>query len=165
MIEQKIRPCLWFNNEAEDAAKFYTSIFRDSKIGKIAYYGEGAPMPKGTVLTVSFLLEGQEFTALNGGPNFIFSPAISFVVNCQTQDEIDYYWEKLSADPAQEQCGWLKDKFGVSWQIVPEILDELMSAQDQQRSERVMQALLQMKKLVISDLVKAAENQWTSAHT
>jgi predicted 3-demethylubiquinone-9 3-methyltransferase (glyoxalase superfamily) len=157
MKEQKITPCLWFNDNAGEAMKFYTSVFKDSKAGRVSYYGEGAPLPKGTVLTASFELNGQEFMTLNGGPHFTFSPAVSFVINCRTQDEIDDYWEKLSADPAREQCGWLQDKFGVSWQVVPAILDELMSSQDQEKSARVMQALLQMKKLVIADLIKAFE--------
>ncbi len=137
--------------------KFYTSVFMDSKIGKISYYGEGAPLPKGSVLTIIFNLNGQEFMALNGGPQFTFSPAVSFVIKCQTQEEIDYYWEKFSADPANEQCGWLQDKFGVSWQVVPTVLDELMSSQEKEKTARVMQTLMQMKKLVISDLVSAFE--------
>jgi predicted 3-demethylubiquinone-9 3-methyltransferase (glyoxalase superfamily) len=155
MIQQKITPFLWFNDNAEDAVKFYTSVFKDASTEATTYYGSGAPMPAGTVMTISFQLEGQQFVALNGGPAFTFSPAISFVVNCQTQEEIDFYWEKLSADPAQEQCGWLRDKFGLSWQIVPVVLHALLSDQDQEKSARVMQALLQMKKLVIADLVKA----------
>ena len=155
MIQQKITPFLWFNNEAEEAVNFYTSVFKDSKIGNISYYGDGAPLPKGTVLSASFELEGQKFTALNGGPHYTFTPAISFMVSCKTQEEIDYYWEKLSADPAQEQCGWLKDKFGLSWQIVPEKLGELMSSSEQGKSARVMQAFMKMKKLVITDLVNA----------
>lgn len=156
MIQQKITPFLWFNDKAEEAAQFYTSVFKDSGIHTTTYYGEGAPLPKGTVMTIAFRLEGQEFVALNGGPHFTFSPAISFVVNCHDQEEIDYYWEKLSADPAREQCGWLQDKFGLSWQIVPLVLQELLKDQDQEKSGRVMQALMPMKKLVIADLQKAA---------
>src|SRR5687767_8590943 len=125
MIQQKITPFLWFNENAEEAVKFYTSVFKDSKVGPTTYYGDGGPLLEGTVMTIGFQIEGQEFVALNGGPPFTFSPAISFVVNCQTQQEIDFYWEQLSADPAQEQCGWLRDKFGVSWQIVPVVLQEL----------------------------------------
>jgi predicted 3-demethylubiquinone-9 3-methyltransferase (glyoxalase superfamily) len=165
MIQQKITPFLWFNENAEEAVKFYTSVFKDSKVGPTTWYGDGGPLPKGTVMTIGFQIEGQEFVALNGGPPFTFSPAISFVVNCQTQEEIDFYWEQLSADPAQEQCGWLRDKFGVSWQIVPVVLQELLKDQDQEKSARVMQAVFQMKKLVISDLIKASENQWTSIPT
>lgn len=155
MIQQKITPFLWFNGNAEEAVQFYTSVFKDAQTGQVTHYGEGGPLPKGSVLTISFRIEGQEFVALNGGPEFTFSPAISFVVNCRSQEEIDYYWERLSADPAQEQCGWLRDKFGVSWQVVPVMLHELLGDQDQQRAARVMQALMQMKKLVISDLIKA----------
>lgn len=157
MKEQQITPCLWFNNNAEEAIKLYASVFKDSKVREISYYGDGAPLPKGTVLSASFELNGQEFIALNGGPHFTFSPAISFAIKCQTQDEIDYYWEKLSADPAREQCGWLQDKFGVSWQVVPVILSKLMSSQDQEKSARVMQAFMKMKKLVIADLINAFE--------
>lgn len=157
MIQQKITPFLWFREQAEEAVKFYTSVFKNASTGTTTYYGDGGPMPRGTVMTIAFRIEGQEFVALNGGPHFTFSPAVSFVVNCQTQQEIDYYWEKLSADPAQEQCGWLKDKFGVSWQIVPVVLNELLA--DQERSAQVMQAVMQMKKLVIADLVKASGKQ------
>jgi predicted 3-demethylubiquinone-9 3-methyltransferase (glyoxalase superfamily) len=155
MEAQKLTTCLWFNDNAQEAVTFYTSVFKNSKVGKTSYYGEGAPLPKGTVLTADFELNGQAFMALNGGPHFTFSPAISFVINCNTQDEIDYYWEKLSADPAHEQCGWLQDKFGVSWQVVPVILGELMSSQDKEKSARVMKAFMKMKKLVIADLLHA----------
>jgi len=157
MEEQKITPCLWFNDNAEEAVKFYTSVFRNSKVGKVSYYGEGAPLPKGTVLTANFELNGQQFMALNGGPHFTFSPAISFVISCQTQDEIDHYWKEMSADPAREQCGWLQDKFGMSWQVVPAILGKLMSSDDKQKTARMMQTLMKMKKIVIADLVKAYE--------
>ncbi len=149
---QKITACLWFDNQAEEAARFYTSIFKNSRIGEISHYGEGAPLPKGTVLTVRFWLDGQEFLALNGGPVFKFTEAVSFVVNCQTQEEVDTMWDKLSEGGEQVQCGWLKDKYGLSWQIVPTILAKMMSDPDPARSQRVMQALLQMKKLDIRQL-------------
>lgn len=154
MIQQKINPFLWFENNAEAAATFYTSVFRNSEIISKSYYGDGAPMPKGNVLTVYFKIEGQLFVALNGGPQFTFSPAVSFVVNCKTQEEIDYYWKQLSADESKEQCGWLVDKFGLSWQIVPEQLPQLING-DPERSSRVMGSLMRMKKLVIADLEEA----------
>lgn len=152
---QKITPCLWFDNSAEEAANFYTSVFKNSKIGAITRYGEGAPMPAGTVLEVSFTIDGVEFTALNGGPAFTFSEAISFVINCVDQAEVDYLWEKLSAGGEMQQCGWLKDKFGVSWQIVPIVLQTMLQDPDPARSSRVMQAVLQMIKLDINELEKA----------
>lgn len=158
---QKITPFLWFDNRAEEAAKFYTSIFKNSRISKIARYGkEGekvAGRPAGSVMTVEFQLEGQDFVALNGGPHFHFTEAISFVVNCRTQTELDRYWKKLSAGGKKVQCGWLKDKYGVSWQIVPEILGELLSDKDSAKSEPVMRALLKMVKLDIGKLKRAAE--------
>jgi predicted 3-demethylubiquinone-9 3-methyltransferase (glyoxalase superfamily) len=159
MSKQKINPFLWFENQAEEAANFYTSIFKNSKILGVTRYGEGAPGPKGSVMTVSFQIEGQNFVALNGGPHFKFTEAISFVVNCETQQEVDEYWEKLSKGGQEVQCGWLKDKYGLSWQIVPNILNELMQDKDPQRSQRVMQALLQMKKLDIAGLKKAYEGK------
>lgn len=156
---QKIMPCLWFDNEAEEAARFYASIFKNSKIGIITRYGEEAAKasgrPKGTVMTVTFQLDGQEFMALNGGPQFTFSPAISLVVNCQTQNEIDELWEKLSEGGEKVECGWLKDKFGVSWQVVPSVLGQMLQDKDAKKTERVMKALLQMKKLDIEGLRKA----------
>ena len=152
---QKITACLWFDDQAEAAARFYTSIFKNSKMGKISRYGEGAPRPKGSVLTVSFRLDGQEFLALNGGPTFKLSEAVSFIVNCQTQKEVDRMWDKLSEDGQQVQCGWLKDKFGLSWQIVPTILGKLITDRDPAKSSRVMQALMEMKKLDIAALKKA----------
>ena len=156
---QKITPFLWFDHQAEEAVKFYTSIFKNSRIGKIARYGEEAEKiagrPKGSVMTVEFQLEGQEFVALNGGPMFKFTEAISFVVNCETQEEVDYYWEKLSAGGKEVQCGWLKDKFGLSWQIVPTVLGELLSDEDAAKSQRVMQAMLKMVKLDIKKLQDA----------
>lgn len=157
----KITPCLWFDNQAEEAAKFYASIFKKSKIGNITRYGKAGfeihGRPAGTVLTVEFQLEGQEFVALNGGPVFKFNEAISFQVHCKTQEEIDYYWEKLSegGDGKAQQCGWLKDKFGLSWQIVPAVLGEMLQDKDARKSEKVMQALLQMKKIEIKTLKQA----------
>ncbi len=160
---QKITPFLWFDDNAEEAVKFYTSIFKNSKIGKIARYDKAgekvAGRPAGSVMTVEFQLEGQEFVALNGGPHFKFTEAISFVVNCETQEEVDYYWEKLSEEGKEVQCGWLKDKFGVSWQIVPTILGELLSDKDAAKSQRVMQAMLKMVKLDIKKLKQAAKGK------
>ncbi len=162
---QKITPFLWFDQQAEDAVRFYTSIFRNSAIGMITHYGkEGARasgQPPGTAMTVAFKLEGQDFVALNGGPHFTFSAAISFVVGCASQGELDYYWDGLSegGDERAQQCGWLKDKYGVSWQIVPAALGELMSDSDPERSGRVMKALLTMKKIDIEALRRAAEGQ------
>ena len=151
-----IKPCLWFDTQAEEAAKFYVSIFKNSKLGNLSYYGEGAPLPKGTVLTATFYLDGQEFMALNGGPVFKFNEAISFVVTCQTQQEIDDYWKKLIADGGKEvQCGWLKDKYGLSWQIVPAALGEMMKDKDPAKTNRVMSALMQMVKLDIGGLENA----------
>lgn len=152
---QPITPCLWFDDKAEQAARFYTSIVPNSKIGLISHYGASGPRPKGTVMTVAFKLNGQDFMALNGGPDFPFSPAISLVIKCETQDDIDRYWDKLSADKSQEQCGWLKDKFGVSWQIVPAIVERLVSDADPAKAERVMQAIMKMKKLDIAELKRA----------
>jgi predicted 3-demethylubiquinone-9 3-methyltransferase (glyoxalase superfamily) len=158
-IMQKITPHLWFDNNAEEAAKFYTSVFKNSRILDTAHYGESAAevsgRPKGTVMIVTFELEGQTFMALNGGPVFKFSPAISFLVNCETQEEVDDLWEKLSEGGEKEQCGWLKDKFGVSWQIVPNILGEMVQDKDAKKSEKVIKAMLQMKKLDIQGLSKA----------
>ena len=159
---QKITPFLWFDNQAEEAVKFYTSVFKDSKIHKITRYNEesaeAAGKPKGTVMTVEFELEGQEFVALNGGPQFKFSEAVSFVVNCDSQEEVDYYWEKLTeaGDVNAQQCGWLKDKFGLSWQIVPRVMIELLKDSDPDKARRVMKAVLQMKKIDIETLKKAA---------
>jgi predicted 3-demethylubiquinone-9 3-methyltransferase (glyoxalase superfamily) len=160
-ITQKIAACLWFDDQAEAAATFYTSIFKNSKITKVSRYGEAGQeihkRPPGSVMTVAFELDGHAFTALNGGPIFKFNEAISFQVNCETQDEVDYYWEKLSAggDEKAKQCGWLKDKYGVSWQVVPVALVEMISDPDHEKSERVMMALLQMKKLDIAELRRA----------
>ncbi|MCI0565483.1 MAG: VOC family protein [Nitrososphaera sp.] len=158
-IIQKITPFLWFDDNAEAAAKFYTSIFKNSRIIEVARYGDaGAEVSgrqKGTVMTVTFELEGQRFMALNGGPVFKISPAISFFVSCETQQEVDDFWEKLSEGGEIVQCGWLKDKYGVSWQIVPTVLGEMLHDKDAKKSERVMEAMLQMKKLDIQGLKKA----------
>ena len=152
---QKITPFLWFNDQAEAAANFYCSVFKNAKTLNISRYGEGAPAPKGTVMVVRFQLDGQEFMALNGGPQFTFSPAISFVVNCQTQEEVDELWERLSEGGTTQQCGWLQDQFGISWQIVPTALGELMSDPDPVKSQRVMQAMLQMEKIDLAGLRRA----------
>jgi len=152
---QAITPCLWFDANAEEAVKFYTSVFKNAKKGALTRYGEGAPLPKGTVLTISFKILGQEFLALNGGPQFKFTEAVSFIVNCKTQKEIDYYWEKLSAGGGQKsQCGWLKDKFGLSWQVAPsELLSKMLT--DKKRAGAVFQAIMPMKKLDIKTLKEA----------
>lgn len=155
-FEQKISPALWFDNNAEGAANFYISIFQNSKINKVLRYGKAGPGPEGTVMTISFELDGEEFTAINGGPHFTFSPAISFVVKCGTQDEVDYYWEKLSSGGRPDQCGWLTDRFGVSWQIVPTVLIELLSDPDPAKSQHVMEAMLQMGKIDIEKLQRAS---------
>jgi predicted 3-demethylubiquinone-9 3-methyltransferase (glyoxalase superfamily) len=162
---QQITPCLWFDSNAEEAVKFYTSIFKKSKIRKIARYGEEGyeihGRPAGTVLTIEFELNGQTFTALNGGPVFRFNEAISFQVSCKSQQELDYYWGKLSkgGDVKAQQCGWLKDKYGLSWQIVPAVLGEMLKGKDAVVSDRVMKVLLRMKKLDIKKLKQAYEQQ------
>jgi predicted 3-demethylubiquinone-9 3-methyltransferase (glyoxalase superfamily) len=153
----KISPFLWFDKQAEDAANYYVSIFKDSKILSISHYGEAGPGPAGAVIVVKFQIEGQEFFALNGGPQFKFDEAISFAIDCQSQEEVDYFWNKLTADGGKEsQCGWLKDKFGLSWQVIPRILIELLSDKDKSKAGRVMQAMMQMKKIDIATLQKAA---------
>jgi predicted 3-demethylubiquinone-9 3-methyltransferase (glyoxalase superfamily) len=156
---QRITPFLWFDGQAEEAAKFYVSVFKNSKIKQITHYGDELPERKGKVMTVSFELDGQEFTALNGGPQFKFTEAVSFVINCDTQEEIDYYWEKLTADGGEEvQCGWLADKFGLSWQVVPgKFFAEWV--EDEAGLERVMHELMQMKKLDLATLKKAFEDK------
>ena len=158
---QKITPFLWFDDKAEEAANFYVSIFPNSSVGDISRYGEegskAAGRPKGSVMTVEFQLEGQNFVGLNGGPHFKFTEAVSFVVNCKTQEEVDNYWEKLSAGGQESQCGWLKDKYGLSWQITPTILTEMMKDKDPAKAERVMKAMLTMKKLDIATLKQAYE--------
>ena len=157
---QKITPFLWFDDQAEEAAKFYTSVFKNSKVGRILRYDEAtakaAGGPVGSVLTIEFEIEGQKFTALNGGPQFKFNESVSFVVYCQTQDEVDYFWQKLTADGGQEsECGWLRDKFGLSWQVTPTVLIEMLHDKDPKKSGRVMNAMMQMQKIDISKL-KAA---------
>ena len=153
---QKITTFLWFDKNAEEAVNFYVSVFKNSKVLGTSRYGEFAPGQKGSVMTIEFELDGERFTALNGGPTFKFNEAISLVVHCETQQEIDYFWEKLSEGGQQVECGWLKDKFGLSWQIVPNFLMELLLG-DSERSERVMKAVMQMKKLEIAQLKEAAE--------
>ena len=152
---QKITPFLWFDTEAEEAANHYVSIFANSRILKIARYGEAGPGPKGSVMTVAFEINGQPFTAINGGPQFTFSEAISFVVSCETQAEIDTLWEKLSAGGKESRCGWLKDRYGLSWQLVPTVLPELLGDKDSARAQRAMQAMLKMGKLDIAALKRA----------
>ena len=152
---QKITPFLWFDSNAEEAANFYTSIFKHSKILNVARYGDAGPGPKGTVMVVGFQLEGQKFTALNGGPVYTFSPAISFYVNCETQAEVDELWNKLSAGGREIQCGWLTDRYGVSWQIIPNTLMELMQDKDPVKAQRVFQAMLKMVKIDIEGLKRA----------
>ena len=154
---QKITPFLWFDNQAEEAVKFYTSVFKNSKVGKVTRFGEAGPGPKGSVMTVSFELEGQEFTALNGGPLFKFTEAISFVVDCKSQEEVDELWEKLSDGGEEQPCGWLKDRFGLSWQIVPTVLIEMLNDPDPEKSKRVTEAMLKMKKIDIQTLRQAYE--------
>ncbi len=160
---QRITPFLWFDDQAEEAAKFYTSIFKNSRIGKIARYDKAgekaAGRPAGSVMSVEFQLEGQEFVALNGGPHFKFTEATSFVVNCRTQAEVDRFWKKLSAGGQEVQCGWLKDKYGLSWQIVPTVLGGLLSNKDAAKSQRVMEAMLKMVKLDIKKLKQAAKGK------
>ena len=161
-VVQRITPCLWFDDQALPAAEFYTSIFKDSKIGKISRYGEAGReihgKPAGSVMTVAFELDGQAFTALNGGPVFRFTEAISLQIDCQSQKEVDYYWDKLSegGDDKAQQCGWLKDRYGLSWQVVPRALIELVSDPDPVKSGRVMEAMLRMKKIDIAGLERAA---------
>jgi predicted 3-demethylubiquinone-9 3-methyltransferase (glyoxalase superfamily) len=152
---QKIVPFLWFDNQAEEAVNFYTSVFKNSKILRITHYGEGAPIPKGTVMTIDFLLNGQEFVALNGGPVFTINSAISFVVNCKTQEEIDDLWNKLTEAGEEQECGWLKDRYGVTWQIVPDSLPKMMSDKDPAKSQKVMQAIYHMKKIDLKTLERA----------
>jgi predicted 3-demethylubiquinone-9 3-methyltransferase (glyoxalase superfamily) len=154
---QKITPCLWFDTEGEEAANFYTSLFPNSRIREVARYGSAGPRPEGTVMTVSFELDGQEFLALNGGPDFTFNEAISFQVSCESQEDVDRYWSALSEGGEEGPCGWLKDRFGLSWQIVPARLTELLGDPDRDKSQRVMQAMLKMKKIEIPELERAAE--------
>jgi predicted 3-demethylubiquinone-9 3-methyltransferase (glyoxalase superfamily) len=158
-IKQRISPCLWFDGQAEEAANFYVSVFKNSRITAVSRYGEAGPGPDGGVMVVGLELDGQSFTALNGGPMFKFTEAISMVVHCETQAEVDHYWEKLSAGGQEGRCAWLKDKFGVSWQIVPTALIELMQAKDARKSARVMNAMLQMTKIDIASLQRAYEGK------
>lgn len=155
---QKITPFLWFNDQAEEAAKFYVSIFKNSKMGRIGRFGDSGPGPKGSVMSVTFQLADQEFMALNGGPLFTFTPAISFFVNCETQQEVDELWEKLSEGGKKERCGWLKDKFGLSWQIIPTALGKMLGDKDPDKSKRVMKAMMGMTKIEIEGLKRAYEH-------
>ena len=154
---QKMMPCLWFDNNAEEAANFYVSLFKDSRINTINRYGDAGPGPKASVMIVSFQVEGQQFIALNGGPHFKFTPAISLYVDCETQEEVDQLWEKLSEGGRKDRCGWLQDKYGLSWQIVPRALQQLMSDPDPKKSQSVMKAMLQMDKIDIEGLKRAYE--------
>lgn len=154
-MTQIITPFLWFDNNAEEAMDFYVSVFKEAEVLSVSRYGEAGPGPEGSVIVASFRLNGQEFLALNGGPQFKFTEAVSFVINCQSQEEIDHYWDRLSDGGAPGQCGWLKDKFGLSWQVVPSVLGELMSDKDGERSNRVTQAMLQMTKMDIAKLQHA----------
>ena len=156
---QTITPFLWYDTQAEEAANFYVSIFKNSKILGLTRNGDAAPGPKGSVLVAEFELEGQKFVALNGGPNFKFTEAISFVVNCETQEEVDYFWEKLLEGGKESQCGWLKDKYGLSWQITPTMLPELLRDKDPEKANRVMQAMMKMIKIDIETLKQAAEGE------
>jgi len=151
----KITPFLWFNDNAEEATNFYTSVFKNSKVLKVLRYGDAGPGPKGSVMTTAFELDGQHFVALNGGPHFTFTPAVSFVVNCDTQVEIDYFWDKLGEGGKIMQCGWLSDKFGLSWQIVPPLLPQMLEDPDRVKADRVMKAMMQMTKIDIPTLQKA----------
>jgi predicted 3-demethylubiquinone-9 3-methyltransferase (glyoxalase superfamily) len=153
---QKLTPCLWFDTEGEDAAKFYSSIFPSSRIVETSYYGSAGPRPEGTVMTVEFELDGQRFVALNGGPQFTFNEAISFQVDCRNQEEVDEYWSKLSEGGEEGPCGWLKDKFGLSWQIVPAVLPQLLGDPDREKAQRVMAAMMEMGKIEIPELERAA---------
>jgi predicted 3-demethylubiquinone-9 3-methyltransferase (glyoxalase superfamily) len=155
---QKITPFLWFGTQAEEAMNFYTSIFKNSKIGRVSRYGEAGPGEKGSVMTGTFELDGQEFMALNAGPQFKFTEAISFFVRCEDQEEVDYFWDKLTEGGQESQCGWLKDKFGLSWQIIPNALGEMLSDKDRAKAQRVMQAMLQMGKMDVKRLKEAYDN-------
>jgi predicted 3-demethylubiquinone-9 3-methyltransferase (glyoxalase superfamily) len=153
----KITPFLWFNDNAEEAMNFYVSVFRNSKVVSVTRYGDAGPGPKGSVMTASFQLDGQPFTALNGGPQFTFTEAVSFVVHCESQEDVDYFWDALSAGGRTSQCGWLKDKYGLSWQIVPDAMMALLQHKDPKKAQRVMQALMQMTKIDLARLRQAAE--------
>jgi predicted 3-demethylubiquinone-9 3-methyltransferase (glyoxalase superfamily) len=152
---KRITPFLWFDNNAEEAMQFYTTIFKNSKVGRVSRYGDAGPGPKGAVMTAAFELDGQEFIALNGGPQFTFTEATSFVVHCTSQEEVDYYWQRLTAGGQESHCGWLKDQFGLSWQVVPTILGQLLQDNDREKAGRVMNAMLQMSKIDIPTLQRA----------
>jgi predicted 3-demethylubiquinone-9 3-methyltransferase (glyoxalase superfamily) len=156
---QKIKPFLWFDNQAEEAANFYTSLFDNSRILEVSRYGEAGPGEPGSVMTVEFELEGQQFIALNGGPEFTFTEAVSFLISCETQEEVDQLWEKLSAGGEKGPCGWLKDRYGLSWQVIPKALNELLADPDREKAQRVMQAMLQMGKIEIEGLRRAYEGE------
>ncbi|HWO27524.1 MAG TPA: VOC family protein [Candidatus Acidoferrum sp.] len=156
---QKITPFLWFDGNAEEAMNFYVSVFKNSKVGRVTRYGEAGPGPKGTVMSATFRLDGQEFDALNGGPLFSFTPAISFFVNCETQQEVDELWEKLSAGGEKSRCGWLKDKYGLSWQIIPSVLGKMLQDKDAGKAKRVMNAMLQMGKIELNRLQEACDQE------
>jgi len=156
-MAQKIIPSLWFDTEAEEAANFYISVFKNSRIVNVSHYGEAGPRPAGMVLTVEFELDGQRFVGINGGPEFSFDEAVSFQIHCETQDEVDYYWERLCEGGQESQCGWLKDRYGLSWQVIPAGMDELLGDPDPQRASRAMQAMLAMRKLDITALRRAAD--------
>jgi predicted 3-demethylubiquinone-9 3-methyltransferase (glyoxalase superfamily) len=168
-VGQRIAPCLWFDHEAEEAATFYVSVFKNSRVVSVARYGKAGQethkRPAGSVMTVAFELDGQTFTALNGGPAFTFNEAVSLQVNCNTQEEVDYYWDKLSkgGDPKAQQCGWLKDKFGLSWQIVPTVLPEMLKDHESPTAQRAMEAMLRMKKIDIRELERAVAGERVSA--
>ena len=161
-MNQKIIPNLWFDTEAEEAAEFYVSVFKDSRIVYVSHYTEAGPRPAGTVMTVEFELDGQRFVGINGGPEFKFDEAVSFEIKCETQDEIDYYWEALTEGGKESQCGWLKDKFGLSWQVVPTGMEEVFSDPDPERAKRAMEAMLKMSKLDIGELQRAADGVTTT---
>jgi predicted 3-demethylubiquinone-9 3-methyltransferase (glyoxalase superfamily) len=161
-MQQRITPNLWFDTEAEEAAEFYTSIFENSRVVEVARYPEGAPRPAGTVMTVAFELDGQRFVGINGGPEFEFDEAVSFQVNCETQEEVDYYWERLGEGGEEGPCGWLKDRYGLSWQVTPTGMDELFADPDPGRSKRAMEAMLKMRKLDVEELRRAADGVPTS---
>jgi predicted 3-demethylubiquinone-9 3-methyltransferase (glyoxalase superfamily) len=160
-MSQKITPNLWFDTEAEEAAEFYTSVFKDGRVLNKTHYTEGAPREAGMVMTVDWEVNGMRFTGINGGPDFKFSEAVSFLINCEDQDEVDYYWEKLGDGGEEGPCGWLRDRFGLSWQVVPTGMDELFADSDPERAQRAMQAMLQMKKLDIAELRAAADGART----
>lgn len=158
-MQNKIVPFLWFDGQAEEAITLYTSIFKDSSVKTITRYGEGGPGKPGSLMTAEFTLQGQEFIALNGGPHYTFNEAISFVINCETQEEVDWYWNSLVKNGTPQRCGWLKDRFGLSWQVVPGILGKLLSDKDPAKAQRAMQAMLKMEKLDIAELMRAADGK------